>query len=353
MRVDSDIKGVVMKFHCLAVAGLIAAQGVQGHEGGQMISLGAASHAPIAVMADHQHAQGEWMLSYRYKDMSMGGMRDGGDSLSSAELTGTMMNPGPYMVAPVSMDMSMHMFGAMYAPSDQITVMLMLPFVEKEMKHVTRMGQVFTTESSGLGDVSATAMYSLYRSSNTNHRVHANLGLSLPTGDIDARDDTPAQANAKLPYGMQLGSGSLDVLPGVSYQGFAANVSWGAQLGLVIRSDYNDNDYRLGNRLKLSGWLSHSFSLALSTSLRLTHEVWGDVDGADPDLNPMMVPTADPAKQGGERSELSLGINYLFIEGELKGHRLAAEISRPVYQHLRGPQMELDQTLTVGWQLAF
>lgn len=342
-----------MKVQIIAIAGLIAVHSAHAHDNAPMSSLGASSHAPIGVMADHQHAAGEWMLSYRYMDMTMKGMREGGDSVTSAEITGTMMSPGDYMVAPVSMDMSMHMLGAMYAPNDQLTLMLMLPVVEKEMKHLTRMGQGFSTSSSGLGDISMTGLYSLYRSADGRHRVHANIGLSLPTGDIDARDDTPAMANAKLPYAMQLGSGSVDLLPGVSYQGFGDSVSWGGQVSLVVRSDYNDNDYRLGNRLKFSSWVAHSYSRALSVSIRLTHEVWEDIDGADPELNPMMVPTADPANQGGERSDLSLGLNYLFTKGQLKGHRLAAEYGQPIYQHLHGPQMEVDQTITAGWQFAF
>ena len=34
-------------------------------------------HAPIGVMADHQHQKGEWMISYRYMGMAMDGNRDG------------------------------------------------------------------------------------------------------------------------------------------------------------------------------------------------------------------------------------------------------------------------------------
>ena len=29
------------------------------------------AHAPIGVMGDHTHAQGEWMFSYRFMHMSM------------------------------------------------------------------------------------------------------------------------------------------------------------------------------------------------------------------------------------------------------------------------------------------
>ena len=317
------------------------------------MAMGAASHGPIGVMGDHTHNADEWMFSYRYMAMEMDGNLDGGDSLSVRDIIGTMMSPGLYMVAPLSMDMEMHMFGAMYAPSDELTLMFMLPYLRNEMDHQTRMGGRFTTQSSGWGDVKASALLTLYTSADQAHRIHANLGLSLPTGSIDERDDTPAMNNAKLPYRMQLGSGSVDLLPGITYSGRDAALSWGAQVALTIRSDYNDNDYRLGNRAQLSAWLAHSFSPALSASARLIHSAWGNIDGARDDLNPMMVPTADPDAQGGERSELSLGLNYLFLKGAAKGHRLALEYGEPIYQHLDGPQMELDSTLTAGWQYAF
>ena len=98
-------------------------------------------HAPIGVMADHQHQKGEWMISYRYMGMAMDGNRDGSDRLSRSEvlLNGT----GDYRVAPTEMDMEMHMLGVMYAPSDKYTLMLMVPYLSSEMDHITAMGANF------------------------------------------------------------------------------------------------------------------------------------------------------------------------------------------------------------------
>ena len=67
----------------------------------------------------------------------------------------------------------------------------------------------------------------------------------------------------------------------------------------------------------------------------------------------MMVPTADPELRGGKRVDLGLGFQYAFLNGGHQGHRIAAEISRPVYQWLDGPQLETDWLLTVGLQLTF
>lgn len=60
-------------------------------------------------------------------------------------------------VALTQMDMSMHMLGVMYAPSDDLTLVAMMPWVENEMDHVTATGGAFTTESSHLAGPSRRA----------------------------------------------------------------------------------------------------------------------------------------------------------------------------------------------------
>jgi hypothetical protein len=69
-------------------------------------------HAPIGMMADHTHHAGGFMLTYKYMYMSMDGMRNGTHGVSSQQVL------DQFMVTPTDMDMQMHMFGIMYAPTD-------------------------------------------------------------------------------------------------------------------------------------------------------------------------------------------------------------------------------------------
>ena len=297
---------------------------------------------PTGVMGAHLHGAGNWMLSYRFMHMDMQGDRKGTSSVSTAEVL------ADYMVAPLDMTMDMHMLGAMYAPTDQLTLMAMVPFLDIEMHHITRMGMRFSTKASGLGDIKLSGLYSLYSSGA--HRLHLNLGVSLPTGDIDRRDDTPVGTNQKLPYPMQLGSGTWDLLPGITYTGMAGTWSWGSQALATIRLGENSNDYTLGDRLEVTGWVGHKLCQASNLTLRLDGQTWGNIEGADPDLNPMMVPTADPDLRGGTRLDLLAGLDYMFHSGALAGSRLAIEGGLPIYQDLDGPQLETDLILTAGWQ---
>ena len=301
-------------------------------------------HAPIGVMPDHVHNAGEWMFSYRMMLMDMQGNLDGRSDRSRAEVLAA------YPIAPTEMSMTMHMLGAMYAPSDTLTLMAMLPWTRLEMDHVRRVGAPFTTKSQGIGDMTLSALFNL--SHRENSRLHAGLGISIPTGSINAKDDTPA-GRSHLPYPMQLGSGTPDLKPSLTFSDRSGEYSWGAQGSATLRFRQNRNDYQLGNRAELTSWLARRWFQPLSTSIRLTGSAWGNIHGSDSRLNPNLVPTADPDRRAGRRLDIGLGANYLVLSGPLSGHRLGIEFGKPVIQWLDGPQLETDWILTLGWQKAF
>lgn len=302
-------------------------------------------HAPIGVMGDHTHEAGEWMLSYRYMFMDMEDNRDGTSRVSTEEIH------EDFMVAPERMRMEMHMLGAMYAPTDELTLMFMLPWTEFSMDHVTMAGEEFTTTSRGMGDISVSGLYLLHRRGR--QQLLLNTGISFPTGSINERDRTPMGAGQKLPYPMQPGSGTFDLKPGITWLGQTDQWSWGAQLGATVRLGRNNRGYSLGDRLEASVWGARKWSDVLSTSLRLDAQGWGNINGDDDELNPDMVPTADPRRQGGERVDLLAGVNLHGREGRVRGQRLALEAGAPVYESLDGPRLETDLVVTFGWQYAW
>lgn len=304
-------------------------------------------HAPIGVMGDHLHHAGGVMLSYRHMTMHMEGNRDGTYGLSTQQVFDT-----PFLVVPLEMTMEMHMVGAMVAPSDDVTLMGMFTWIDLEMEHVAMNpgGPRFTTKASGPGDTRLAALVRLWEGERQS--VHLNAGLSLPTGSINERDATPASSDAKLPYPMQLGSGTFDLVPGVTYVGQTDDWSWGAQWMSTVRLGENSERYTLGDRHELGGWGARRLNDTFSVSLRLRGSTWGDVEGADPELNPMMVQTADTNRQGGSRLDAFVGLNAFASEGALAGHRIAIEIGAPVWQDLDGPQLETDLIATVGWRYA-
>jgi hypothetical protein len=245
----------------------------------------------------------------------------------------------------------MWMLGVMYAPTDRVTLMGTLPIRNLSMDHLTRTDVEFTTEAAGLGDISLSALVGLY--DENRQRVHLNAGLRLPTGSIKRTGATPAGADSPLPYPMQLGSGTWDLEPGVTYLGQGDDWSWGAQMHGTFRLGENARNYALGQRIEATAWGARVVSDTASLSARLALSRIGNIDGADEVLDPAMVPTADPIRRAGRRFDLAFGINIYAHGGAVDGHRLAIEVVWPLYQSLDGPQLETDWAITIGWQKAW
>ena len=313
------------------------------------------SHAPIGVMGDHTHNRGEFMFTYRYIYMYMDQMRNGTDNLSINNVL------KDFAVTPKNMTTQMHMFSAMYGLNDTVTLMAMLPYIMKEMEHQNRAGVNFTTNSSGFGDTKVGALWRLYAfetPSIGSHRFHLNTVVSLPTGDINPTDNTPLGNNSLLPYPMRLGSGTVDLLPGLTYTGVRNDVSWGFQALGTVRLGHNKQGYKEGNRYQLNAWGAYRWAPWISTSARLNWQQWYNIKGKDGQLqttvgptNIPLVPTADPNRQGGERLDLMGGVNILFPEFMGLENHLNVEAGAPIYQNLDGPQLRQAWSFWAGWQI--
>lgn len=293
-------------------------------------------HAPFGVMTDHTHNANEWMVSYRYRRVSMADLRNDHNDVSPKEI--------PYPVAPTDMTIQMHMLGLMYAPSDNLTLSFMLPHISKKMDHERKVGDDFTTESAGIGDVSVSGLINFFDADGI--KAHFTLGLSVPTGSIDREDD-----GQHLPYPMQIGTGSYMSITGITVTSFFDEWSMGGQWMAFTPLNDNDNDYRVGERFEYTGWLAAQVSPHVSLSARLSYEQWANYNGRDKELaiSPSTVPTADPRLRAGYQIDGAVGAN-IALGG---GHRLAAEVEMPIRRELDGPQLERNLVFTLGYQKTF
>ena len=305
---------------------------------------GAKAYAPGGVMGDHLHPKGGLMFAFRSMNMFMNGNLEGSKKISDARIYNN------YMVAPREMGMQMYMLSVMYAPADRVTLMLMQGFSKKEMDLTARMmmpnGMTmlrdFSTSASGLSDLKLGLLYGLVNDNSTT--LHLNTGLSLPIGDIVNRDNTPMMDNVQLPYAMQLGSGTYDLTIGATLKGSGTQFAWGVQQLNILRTGTNSEDYRLGNLYQLTSWLGYGLSDKVSTSIRLSAAREGNISGADPGLNPMMVTTADTENYGGELIRAAAGVNLLMANDLLV---LGLEVGVPIYQNYNGIFMDEDLAVNI------
>ena len=123
------------------------------------------SHAPIGVMGEHGHKAGEMMLAYRFMVMDMRDLQSGTDTVATVDVL------KDFMMAPIEMDMRMHMFGVMFAPHDKITLMAMTSYqqhyMEMEGAHQHATGHhhhpigIHEMSSAGIGDVKLDSLLTL------------------------------------------------------------------------------------------------------------------------------------------------------------------------------------------------
>ena len=144
-------------------------------------------------------------------------------------------------------------------------------------------------ESLGIGDLKVAGLYDLAQWDD-GRRMHLKLGLNLPTGSIDEKHTN----GNTLGYGMQLGSGTYDFEPAITYLGQTENYSYGAQLGGILRLGENDQDYTLGNKFEANLWGARKITDSLSASAKFDYSSQKEVDGEDKRMMKMMSPALSP-----------------------------------------------------------
>lgn len=297
----------------------------------------------VTIPGAHWHWEGDWMVGYQYMQQNWVGHLEGSRRVSDREVL------SKFPLTHERMRMDMHMLMFMYGDNDDLTYMVMVPYMEMDMPHLSRTGSTFTTRSEGLGDISVSAIFPIF--DDYPHRLQVEAGISAPTGRIDMEDLNGRPG--RLEYAMQLGSGTFDLKPALTYLGQTEDLTWGAQLRGTVRLGQNSAGYRRGHELGLTAWISPALSKSFSPSLRIDAMKWGNVHGIDPRIsitNPASVATL----QSGERIDLLLGLNYAAgVNEEGHGHRFSIEGGMPIYQHLRGPQLRSDWRIGGAWQWTF
>lgn len=323
---------------------------------------------PIGIGGGRVIKPGQLMLSYRYMRSQKNELLSGDDRVSTTKVAtrrnhfaGRPGQPPTYRNAPQNMTMQVHGFGAQVGITDNLSAMIGVPYIIKERTAVTFQGPAGTTElgtfqneTSGIGDVAASGLYKLY--DDPTHHLHLMAGLSVPTGSIREKGKTlrpdGTTSKRRLAYGLQLGSGTYDLLPGLTYWGAKNSWNWGLQAMGRVHLGENDEGYTLGDRAFVTGWGGYTLGHGVTASLRLSQEYMGDIDGNDNSITGAS-PTTDPNNYGGWKTLTSFGLDYRVPEGPLMGVTPGVEVTVPLYQDLNGPQLSDAWTVFVGVRKVF
>ncbi|MBT1073178.1 transporter [Pelotalea chapellei] len=301
----------------------------------------------------HVHPAGMWMVSYKFMHVNMDGLQEGTTNIPAGVVSPQGSKPYGFMMTPTRMSMDMQMLMLMYGVSDDLSVMAMASYQSMTMDMLMNMGAgnipSAPMRTSGFGDTELRGIYKI------NGYLVGSLGLSIPTGDTHQQIEMMSRT-FRAPYDMQLGSGTFDLKPALTYSALSDDAlwNWGGQVMYTYHPGNNDDGYKLGNNTKLTTWLQRALGPA-SAWLRLTFNDTGRIHGQDPEIAKMLdsvngasMPDADPANYGGQRLDGHLGMSY--AKGPFS---FGVEGGIPLFQDVNGLQLVNSWYLTTGLQVMF
>ncbi len=314
-------------------------------------------------------------VSYSYVRAEFNGFRNGTNNISDSALIG----PANGVTFPILQDaiiQEAHSFEFAIDLNKWITAQMTIPYILQSSGHHAIIGgpsfSDFTIRSEGLGDIGVGGSFRML--STKKYSIVLNAGFSIPTGSIREKGDTPAPGTQnQLPFTMQIGSGTWDMILGAGYQGTTGplgsaytkplgSVSWSLRAHGKIRTGRNSRGYRLGNRLIIMASVAAHPSPWFQPFVRFNTEISGKISGTDENFPGPIFPTpaADPNNFGGEKIIISTGTTISFsalpkgaIFDLLKGQKIVIEHGQPIYQSLNGPQARERWRGSINWSVDF
>jgi hypothetical protein len=328
------------------------------------------THAPAGVMFDHMHKAGEIMVGFRYAGSFAGGdMLHGEKSANDQQIIDSGCSPHVCAMKPSDMTMHMYMLDIMYAPTDWLTLMVMPMYMSHDMTMVPLKGVIPAGhDDHGTGmDMGGHGTHAGAHSHGTQgwgdtifgpeirlahgpgYHLQVSPMISAPTGRVDY-----ATNGVFTHYGMQLGSGTWDFWPSITYTGRADRLAWGAQvLGIIRLEDENESGYRLGDVFQVTAWGSYRLANWISASLRGLYTEQGQVENHYNGPHNHSSPPDLQFNYGGRFWDIGFGVNTVVTGGPLKGLRLSAEWLQPVMDDPNGYQLEREGTLWANATISF
>lgn len=309
--------------------------------------------------------------------MRMQGLRSGASNVDGNSLLGMPVMggkpTGKYMAVQKNMDMSMLNLAMGYSFSDDFFAGIMPMYQDNRMDMVfnSAMSMMtkrsgYTMESNGMADTMLMTKYRIYADDLLIPTSEASLfvGASLPSGSISKRNTTHPMSERQselLPYGMQLGSGTVDPMLGLLYQGSSSPWWWGLNGVYTGRWYDNQRNYRLGDVVRVDTYLMHQISYNFLWQVQANFEwkgrIRGQADEAESGFSghavhgnpasPFMTPLWNPINYGGVKTSITVGLQWQPVPL----HIIDLAVKLPVYQRLNGVQLKDQFGVMLTWYM--
>ncbi|MFT2092426.1 hypothetical protein [Paraglaciecola sp. 2405UD69-4] len=311
----------------------------------------------VSIEDDKEQAeQQKWSFAVQLKAAEFEGYRQGSRDLSFDQV---LYTPGEeertdsnFPVVPTVINQYVKLVRLGYQVNPKLQIAAVVPIIRQETDHISSVPgySEFLLTSDGVGDVGLMASYRLTDSPYKNWWL--TTGISLPTGSIDQKGDTPrGPGDQQLPYTMQLGSGTFDFPVELSYQSIGEH-EYNLNVSATIRTGRNDRNYRLGNNYELLAKyhyrLLESYKLFGAIEFSYSESIHGQDDEIVSNTAfPYAAGIVNPDLYGGKKLSVTAGGVWSYKDS----FSFTSHVSKPVYQHLNGPQPK--EKWRVGLQLAY
>ena len=195
---------------------------------------------------------------------------------------------------------------------------------------------ISSSRSAGLGDV---RLLGRYQGFVPDHSFGVQFGVKLPTGSTGDTFASGPQTGQPVDRGLQLGTGSTDVIFGV-YDFGEMTMEWGyfAQASVQIAASHQA-DFRPGNGLNMNAGIRYAGWKSVTPALQVNVRAEQAESGS----------AADGANSGATLAYLSPGVT-VHLSNQF---HIYAYVQVPIYQRVTGYQIEPRFLASVGLHYTF
>ncbi len=165
-------------------------------------------HAPAGVMSDFLILNRDLYVGVRFYNEKFRGTKLGTEDISSDDILNF------FTVAPLALDKKTVELDLRLGLFGWVTAEVSMPIFQAKMLNTTSTS-LFETTSETWGDVAIRGLFDLLEMDQ--YRLSLTLGGTIPTGKIRKRDVGASGVREILPYAMQGGSGTFDILVGGTF----------------------------------------------------------------------------------------------------------------------------------------
>ncbi|MDX1647491.1 MAG: hypothetical protein R3304_10135 [Longimicrobiales bacterium] len=342
------LRSLIAAAAILAVGAPLGAQAPMGQsdEGWTWTADRPDANGRLGVFGVRALAAGELDLQYRFSQTNYQGIYIGTDSLGLEEVLQRYQN------APLTRSEVVHDVRLRLGITDRLTLLARGGFAayERETTTATSMVRVGVNE---LTDAEVGLLYNVY--GDGPYRLDFQAGAVIPTmAGNTTYGPTSANTVGELSYDMRTSAGTVGVIGAIGGNVQNEVGSLGAKMQARVFVGESDAGYTPGDQYEANGWAAYNVNDHLSVLAGIRWQSWGNIEGADPDLDAMADPHNEGRTLSGQHALLPLGLN-LVIPGEsvLAGHILSLEAVYPLHRDLESPQLGVDWGLNLGYRMTF